>query len=190
MAKNTKNYDFSSVYDSINNSKEKEFMGHVIYGQKRIFAYILAMVPNHSEAEDILQDTLTIMWRKFDEFERGSNFVAWGIAIAKYGILKYRRSTNAPKLQLDDDVLGLVEKQSGGMFEKLDDRMDALKNCIKKLSDKERTYLDMRYRQGLSFRRIAAPIGLTSAGVFKALSQIHCKLMRCINKSLFFDTEL
>ncbi len=188
MKKKAENHDFENTFGAIQGSKEKEFMGFVVSNQKRIFSYIITMVPSHSDAEDILQDTMTIMWQKFDEFERGSNFVAWGIAIAKFRIMKYRRSTVASKLRLDDDVLGLLEKQSDGMLKKLDDRLDALRNCIKKLSGKESTLLKMRYDQEQSFQKIGSSVGLTSPAVFKAISQIHCKLMRCIKRTLFMET--
>ena len=187
MEKKFEKSDFDVSYDSIDGSKEKEFLGLIVSGQKRIFSYIIAIVPIQSDAEDILQDTMTIMWRKFDEFERGSNFVAWGIAIAKYRIMKYRRSRMTSKLRLDDDVLGLLEKQSNEMLEKMDDRLDALKGCIKNLSSKESNLLKMRYEQDLSFRKIASSVGLTSTSVFKAISQVHCKLMRCVKRTLFVE---
>ena len=189
MTKNTEKYDFNDSFGSVDGCRDKDFMGLIVSSQKHIFSYIITMVPNHSDADDILQDTMTIMWRKFDEFERGSNFVAWGIAIAKYRILKYREKTVNSKLRLDDDVLELLEKQSAGLLEKLDNRLDALKNCVKKLTGKERNLLKMRYEQDQSFRKIAASVGLTSTAVFKAISQVHCKLMRCIKRTLITEQD-
>jgi len=187
LTKNTQKHDFDDSFGSIGDCKDKDFMGLIVSSQKHIFSYIITMVPNNSDAEDILQDTMTIMWRKFDEFERGSNFVAWGITIAKYRILKYREKTINSKLHLDDDVLELLEKQSGGLLEKLDNRLDVLKNCVKKLTRKESNLIRMRYEKNQSFRTIAASVGLSSTAVFKTISQIHCKLMRCINRTLFTE---
>ena len=187
MDKKVEKYDFNDFFGSIDNSKEKAFMGLIVSTQKRIFSYIITMVPNRSDAEDILQDTMTIMWRKFDEFERGTNFVAWGIAIARYRIMKYRRTRRESQLRLDDDVFELLEKQSGGMLSKLDDSLDVLKSCIKKLSAKEGNLLKMRYEQDLSFHKIASSVGLSGPAVFKAISQIHCKLMRCVKRTLLAE---
>jgi len=177
----------SDVYGATGDSKDNEFMGLIVQSQKYIFSYIIAMVANRSDAEDILQDTMTIMWRKFDDFERGSNFIAWGIAIAKINILKHRQKAADSDLRLDNDVLELLEKQSEGLLANLDNRLDALAKCVKQLTEKEAGFLKMRYEQDQSFRKIATSVGLTSTAVFKVISQIHCKLMRCIKRSLFTE---
>ena len=57
---------------------------------KRIYAFILGMVANYQDAEDIFQQTILIMWSKFDRYERGTSFTSWGATVAKYEILNAR----------------------------------------------------------------------------------------------------
>ena len=41
--------------------------------EPRLHAYILTMVPNWSDAADILQETSAVLWKKFDEFSQKEN---------------------------------------------------------------------------------------------------------------------
>ncbi|HRS72819.1 MAG TPA: hypothetical protein P5175_13345, partial [Anaerohalosphaeraceae bacterium] len=49
-------------------AKAGEFVSLLTAQQTRIYAYILSLVPNFSDADDILQDTTKIMWERFDDF--------------------------------------------------------------------------------------------------------------------------
>ncbi len=53
-----------------NNKKTKIFLSLLMANQRRINSYILSVVPNFSDADDIMQETISVMWRKFDRFEK------------------------------------------------------------------------------------------------------------------------
>ena len=72
--------------------------------QKKIFLYILSMVHRYSDAEDLMQQTASEMWQMFDRFEAGSNFAAWGIAIARFQVLNYRKTLGKSRLFLSEEV--------------------------------------------------------------------------------------
>ena len=44
--------------------------------QKRIAGLIFSLVPQGAEADDVMQETCAVMWRKFGEFAPGSDFGA------------------------------------------------------------------------------------------------------------------
>ena len=50
--------------------------------QRELFKFSFTLVPNHSDADDILQDTSVILWRKFAEFTPDSNFFRWASQVA------------------------------------------------------------------------------------------------------------
>lgn len=163
------------------NYKYREFVGLVITNQAKINAFILCMVPQKQDSEDILQDTLTEMWRKYDQFEKGSNFLAWGISIAKFKILNYRRKKKNNKVQFSDQLLTLFENETEGRLCAFESRIDRLKECVRTLSFKEAKLLRLRYEDDLTFREIAALYGYSHQAVCKALAIIHSRLVNCIN---------
>jgi RNA polymerase sigma-70 factor, ECF subfamily len=164
----------------------KEFMSLLLSNQKQIYLYILSIVVHPSDADDILQDTLAEMWRGFAGFQAGTNFVAWGKTIAKYKIMNYRKKNRNSKLLFDDDLVAILEAESERLSN-LPERLDAMKLCSKKLTDKELTFLRMRYELGLSFRKIASEYGVSKQRIYAIISHIHTKLARCIKSTLNVD---
>ena len=58
--------------------------------QRRLFLFILAQAPNPVEAEEILQETNLVIWRKSHTYTPGTNFYAWCCRIAVLEVLKSR----------------------------------------------------------------------------------------------------
>jgi len=73
-------------------------------------------------------------------------------------------------------------------MDNLSDRLDAMKRCLQKLSDKDRDLLQMRYHKDLSFKKIALTVGISKQSVYRAISRIHARLIKCIKYSLGMRT--
>src|SRR5262245_8265994 len=71
--------------------REEQFLQLFLANERRIYAFILALVPVWSDADDLLQETSAVLWRKLDEFQPGSDFVAWALKIARFEVLNYRK---------------------------------------------------------------------------------------------------
>ena len=74
--------------DIDHSDNESSRFGHFIrcmsQNQKQIHAYILMMVHDYHNAEDLMQETAIILWQKFDDCVPGTSFAAWGIQVAQY----------------------------------------------------------------------------------------------------------
>ncbi len=158
----------------------REFMKLLVSNQRNIHAFIMSMVPHKNDSEDIMQETFTEMWKKFDQYEPGTNFAGWGITIAKFKVLNFRRKTNKSKLQFNDELLGLLVTESENRLDAMDDRIGALQECTKKLSSKELRILRLRYEDDMTFRQIASIYGYSHQAVCKAVSLIHARLAQCV----------
>ena len=163
--------------------ENKRFISLVLSGQKDIYVYILSLVLSSSDADDILQDTLTTMWEKFSDFEPGTSFVGWGKTIARYKVMNYMRKNKNSKMQFDNEILKLIESESS-QLSNLSDRVDALKGCMKKLSVKDLRIMKMRYEQDLSFKKMGLEFGISKQSVYRTVSRIHAALVRCVKRQL------
>lgn len=161
-----------------------KFMALLVPNQRRILAFILSLVPNKLDTEDILQETLAEMWNKFDRFEMGTDFVAWGCTIAKYKVIEFRRRVKNTRLQFNDSLVQILEIESDQKLKKMSCYIDALQQCMQKLTRKEIGFLKQRYEDDLTLTKIASRTGISFQGVHKAISIIHSKLVRCIRTSL------
>ena len=142
------------------------------------------LVHNSADAEDILQDTASIMWRKFDDFEPGTSFINWGKAIARYRIMKYRTKQKNSWLKFDNEIIDSLMPHSEPIFNVINDRAKALQNCISKLDGKDHKVIKMRYEQEATIRQVAKKMQRPVHGLYKTMARIHDSLHRCVQRTL------
>lgn len=165
-------------------AKEERFMALFLKSERRILGFILALVPNLVDAEDLLQETCTIMWRKFDEFMPGTDFTAWGIAIARYRVLNFRRTKQMSKVCFSESLMLKIADASVSLSSQQDRRADALQACLSRLSEKEREIIRLRYFEEHTGKQVAQYMGTSMDAIFKSLNRVHDRLLRCIRSSL------
>jgi RNA polymerase sigma-70 factor (ECF subfamily) len=168
-------------------SKTNEFLRLLMANQKRIYAFILAMVPNHEDADDLFQETVLVMWSKFDSFTRDTSFIAWGITVAKYQILSVRKQYSRRNLQFSQAALELLQEDSDRFIEQIDGRMQALRRCIQKLNQRDYELIKMRYEREIAIKTIAEGVGQTVQSIYKRLAHIHDALVRCVRRTIAME---
>ena len=67
------------------------FVRQLMKHRKRIYAFILTLVGNSSDADDIMQDTAALMWQKYHQSEEIMDFAALGLQIAHFKVLEFRK---------------------------------------------------------------------------------------------------
>ena len=165
-------------------SRTERFLKLLMVNDKRIYAFILTLVPNSVDADDLMQETVTIMWRKFDDFEPGRDFVAWGIGIARYKILEYRKKKRKSQIQFNDQVHALLEADAKNMLGRLDERLETLQQCLAKLSERDRRLIGMRYEKDLTVKAISERVEQSIHKVYRSITRIHDILLRCVRRTL------
>jgi len=175
----------SSAENSRNISKYEEFLNLFRTSEDRIFGFILTFLPNFARAEDILQETMIIMWRKFDEFEPGTNFAAWGIKIARYNLYKFHESQQAGVIRFDSDAIEAISKQVADSDTcKTNSYIDALLHCFEKLGTQSRQLLLLKYEQNFKVHEISQKIGRSIRDTYRMLSRIQHSLHECTSQTL------
>ncbi|HOM77283.1 MAG TPA: sigma-70 family RNA polymerase sigma factor [Anaerohalosphaeraceae bacterium] len=164
--------------------RTKSFMRLVFANERRIYAYIYLLIPIQSEAEDIFQDTLSVMWSKYDQFERERDFGAWGIGIASNLIKNYRRKRKNQSFFLEEDLENLLEKEARQSIKSLDARIEALRQCLSHLDPLDRKIIHMRYEEDIAVKAIAEKIRTTIKAIYVKLARSHDQLLRCIRRTL------
>ncbi|MCK4998392.1 MAG: sigma-70 family RNA polymerase sigma factor [Anaerohalosphaera sp.] len=145
--------------------------------------FIRVMVPNRSVADDILQETTLLMWEKFEDFQDGTNFSAWGISIARNKILQQYRKEKRQHMMFDDTAIrNLVDESS--VFDNDNDQIDALKKCTKKLPVHDQKLLEMRYLDNININQIAKKVNRSTSLLYRKMAKIHRILLMCIKRQL------
>jgi RNA polymerase sigma-70 factor (ECF subfamily) len=165
-------------------NRQQEFVRLWTQHTRRIYAYLLTLVPHRSDADDLLQETGATLWEKFDQFEPGTNFFSWACQTAFYCVSNFRRRKGAATLVLNDDVLEVLGRESAAGQENIDTELEALLDCLSKLRDRDRDLIARRYRAGASIHTVSDEVGRSVEGLYKALQRIHGALFDCVRRRL------
>lgn len=155
---------------------------------QKIYAYIFTLVPNRADAEDLMQDVSSKMLANFDDFEEGTNFVAWGRKIAFYEILMYRRKHSHSIVTFNDpQTLSIISDYYGRKSNKVDALSEVLQECIDKLPQKEKHLIKKRYETDNSMKSLSYELGIHISTVYRLFERIHSMLIRCVRKTLAME---
>lgn len=163
----------------------------LVSNQRRIYGLIFTLVQDHNVADDILQDATTLLWQKFESFEIGTDFGAWAMRVARFKVLEWRRGQHRLPLPIEDELLQeLAGKAEAAQLDSDVGREDALEHCLNKLSERDQSLLDERYRQQKSVSRMAELRDRTRDAIYKVLARIHRDLQDCVQGQLREIQEL
>lgn len=142
------------------------------------------MIPNRTDADDVMQETNVILLRKFSDFQLGSNFRAWACKIARYEVLKYRERSGRQSKYFCQEVIEEIAEVALERADVLQQRSDALSICLRKLREQDKELIRSRYDNGTSIKIIAEQEGRSSDAIYKTLRRIHRSLMDCVQRSV------
>ena len=161
-------------------NETEEFIELITSFQGRLYGYILSLVGNPNDVNDILQETNLVMWKNSAEFEIGTNFKAWSFRIANFQVMAFRQRQVRDKLVFDDSVLERIIEDTEKADEYYNERRIALHQCIEKLNDRQRDLITRRYKDGFSVQAIAADLMNSASTIAQALFRARQSLIRCV----------
>lgn len=169
---------------TIGETRTAEFLALYSACQRRLYAYIRAQVRSPSDADDVLQETSAVLWRKFDEFERGSDFARWASRVARLEVLTHQRHAQRVLSIFSPEVAEAVSEQLFEVLDTVDVRHEALSECLQKLPRRHRELIARRYQAMGSVAGLARKLGRSESAVYKLLTRIHDTLYECVEAAL------
>src|SRR5690606_36523035 len=76
----------------ISQSRAEKFLSLYSGCEGWLVAYLMALLGNQADAEEVFQETALALWRSFDDFVPGTNFKRWVKRVAFYRVLAFRKS--------------------------------------------------------------------------------------------------
>lgn len=160
-----------------------QFVRLLTLHERRVYAFILSLIPNWADADEVLQETNVRLWNEFDKFVPGSDFGAWACAVARYQVLTFRKKRGREKVQFTDEFLDVVARES-----QADDdsaaRHQALAGCVDELNPNHREILRAFYEPGAAGAEVAERFNRSLDALYKALSRIRRLLHDCVTRKM------
>lgn len=170
--------------DTLSTQRVEEFVRLLGQNQRRIFIFVMSMVPNLNDAEEIIQETNLLLWREFDKFQLGTNFSAWACRVAFNQTMAWRKRRRRDRLEFTPEFLEAVAAESTAEADYLEERARALAHCIEKLPEKHRQLLRTRYGEQRGVETIGLELGRTAAAIYRSLSRIRQTLHDCVTHAV------
>ncbi len=165
---------------------DSEFVRLLTEHQSPLRAYILSLMPNYTDTQDVLQDVNVVLWENRGSFELGTNFKAWAYQVVRYRVINERKKLRRNSwLVFDDDVANMLAGE-GDQYtsDRMESRRQALRHCLEKLRPQDRALLRARYTSETNLERFATESGSRPGTLRVALYRLRAALRRCIDRRL------
>ena len=161
------------------NSVSFEFSQNLVGIQRNLYAFILSLLSNRSDAEDVLQETNLILCKKSQEYNPDGNFRSWAFNIARYQVLAHLTKKRRSKVCFSNELTeALASEDFDIQRHQLTQR--ALQICYDLLPDHMREIAKMRFKEDAPLKEICKilnrPIGAISGTLFR----IRQNLIKCV----------
>lgn len=162
-------------------SRNQEFVDLLTVHQSRVFSYLMALLRDMTDADDVFQQTSLVLWKKFDDYEPDTDFVRWALSVAQLEAANFLRSKRRRQAifsdAFQDHLAQLHAEQDDDLLEA---RRQALALCVEKVDDDDRELLDRCYGTPMTMKQVAAQLACRPNVIYDRISRIRRKLLRCI----------
>ncbi len=150
----------------------------------RVLAYIQSLLPHRADAEDVFQRCSVLLWRKFDDFDQEREFLPWACGVAFYEVRNFRRVAMRDRLQFDEKLMDQLAERRHGTLRQIDDKLDALRECMNGLKTEDRELLHAAYHDGSTISEVAESTGRALQTLYNRLSILRSGLLKCVQRKL------
>jgi RNA polymerase sigma-70 factor, ECF subfamily len=169
--------------------QEARFQRDVVPYMQQLYPAALRMTSNPTDAEDLVQETITKAYRAFHQFQPGTNLKAWLYRImTNTRNSAYRKQSRQPLQSLYGDLEDIpvqtgpqakvVESAEAAALERLPD--SEVLTALRELPEVFRTVVYMADVEGYAYKeiadRMAVPIGTVMSRLHRGRQRLRTKL--------------
>lgn len=149
--------------------------------KKSIYSFILSIMKNPDDSEEIMQETYVKIWQSAPNYSPQGKPLAWMFTIARnFCMMKFRSEKHEADMGLSD----LSEKETGEYcrgVENATDRM-VLETALKNLGEEERTIVLLHASAGMKHREIADELSMPLATILSKYNRAVKKLQKILGE--------
>jgi RNA polymerase sigma-70 factor (ECF subfamily) len=160
-----------------------DFSQKLVRIQRALYSYILCLLPNRTDAEDVLQETNLVLCKKFNEYDEKGNFQAWAFRIAKFQVMAHLTKNRRSKICFSNELVEtLAEEEFDQSQLKLSQK--ALQLCYEELPLHMKDIARLRFKDEAPLKEICKKVGRPMGSVSATLHRIRGHLLQCVKQKL------
>lgn len=163
----------------------EQFMRLFLSAERELLRYVMALVPNVSDARDVVQETAVALWQAIEKYDPSKPFTPWACRFALNEARMHLRTESRRRRQLfNKDVAQLLADRRVEIAEQLDIRREHLRDCLRRLHDDQRRLVRGYYFDDETIDSLAARFNRGTEAIYKSLQRIRHALQQCIDHKL------
>mgnify|MGYP002776990031 CR=1 FL=1 len=146
----------------------------------RLFGVCLRVLPDRAEAEDVLQEVYTTIWRKAGQFDPGrAGALTWMAMIARNRAIDRLRASPAASRHADIEVAAVIADAGPSPAQRAEsaDEGARLGACLEELEPRRRGLIRTAFFEGVTYEelaeRIGSPLGSVKSWIRRGLLQLR-----------------
>lgn len=163
---------------------QQEFLRVFLANEREVLRYVVALVPNLEDAQEIVQQTAVVLWEKFDQYDSERPFAPWACRFALNVTRQWMARQQRWKALLDSGIVEQLASRREQLRSEFDARLVHLDHCLQKLPEEQRALVDGYYFRQIDIATLSEQADRTVEAVYKALQRIRRHLQDCIERSL------
>ncbi len=164
--------------------RQEEFVRLLNGAHALLLRYVMSLVGNRHDAEDVMQRASVVMWKRFGTFESGTDFIAWATTVAFYEVRNFQRVTGRSRLEFDDNLMQTLAAERVQHVRQWSLRMEALEVCVEKLDPAQRALVETIYTEGIEVGEFARQQGRAPQTIYNKLNFIRRTLADCVQQRM------
>jgi RNA polymerase sigma-70 factor, ECF subfamily len=149
-----------------------------------ILRFVLTLIPDRQQAEDVVQETARVLWQKFADYDPARPFWPWARQVAYFEVLKARKQRAAARRHFSDELVETLALERAEQEDLLEARRLALRHCVDSLPGDDRELLTRRYGDDIAVDELARRLGKSSNALYLLMHRIRQKLAHCVRRAL------
>ena len=156
-----------------------EFSQNLVGIQRNLYSFILSLLSNRNDAEDVLQETNLILCRKSKEYDPDGNFRSWAFNIARYQVLAHLTKRRRSKVCFSNELTEVLASEDFDIRQhQLTQK--ALQACYDLLPDHMREIAKLRFKEDASMKEICKTLNRPIGAISGTLFRIRQNLIKCV----------
>lgn len=151
----------------------------------RLFGVCLRVLPDRAEAEDVLQEVYTTIWRKAGQFDQTrAGAMTWMAMIARNRAIDRLRASPSASRHADIEVAEQVADAGPSPAQQAEaaDEGTRLGACLEQLEPRRRGLIRTAFFEGATYEELAARIGSPLGSVKSWIRRGLLQLRTCLEQ--------
>lgn len=149
----------------------------------KLYRFALRLVNNAAEAEDIVQEVLSKLWRTRKNWDRIDNLEAWSMRITRNMALDHLRARRYRRTEDVEQLHGLSSEEATPLEQVAQrDAVAQIGMLMKGLPENQRLVIHLREIEQLSYQEICdlldMPMSQVKTNLFRARNKLKAALLK------------